>query len=224
MKRTIFLFLLLTNCILVFGQDNVTVNGMVSDGQNMPMPGATIIEKGTKNSTVTSIDGFYQIKVKANATLVFSFMGTKTIEEKLNGRTTINTKLQDETNSLNEVVVVGYGTKSRKDLTGAISSVKGEELAKVPVQNVAQALQGRIAGMEVTMSDGTPGSDPSIKIRGGMSITQSNEPLYVIDGVPQTGGLGFLDPMDIESIDVLKDASSTYLWCTRWKRSNFSHH
>ncbi|OYX83558.1 MAG: SusC/RagA family protein [Flavobacteriales bacterium 32-34-25] len=212
MKRTIFLFLLLTTCSLVFAQDNVTVNGMVSDGQNMPMPGATVLEKGTKNSTVTSIDGFYQIKVKANATLVFSFIGTKTTEEKLNGRTTINTKLTDEANSLNEVVVVGYGTQKRKDLTGAISSVKGEELAKIPVQNVAQALQGRIAGMEVTMSDGTPGSDPSIKIRGGMSITQSNEPLYVIDGVPQTDGIGFLDPMDIESIDILKDASSTSIY------------
>jgi len=212
MKRTIFLFLLLTTCSLVFAQQNITIKGVVSDGQNMPLPGATILEKGTQNSTVTSIDGFYQIKVKPNAILVFSFMGTKTIEEKLNGRTTINTKLQDETNSLNEVVVVGYGTKSRKDLTGAISSVKGEELAKVPVQNVAQALQGRIAGMQVNMNDGTPGADPSIKIRGGMSITQSNEPLYVIDGVPQTGGLGFLDPMDIESIDVLKDASSTSIY------------
>lgn len=212
MKRTIFLFLLLTTCRLVYAQDNVTVNGMVSDALNMPMPGATVLEKGTKNSTVTSIDGFYQIKVKPNATLVFSFIGTKTTEEKLNGRTTINTKLLDEANSLNEVVVIGYGTKSRKDLTGAISSVKGEELAKVPVQNVAQALQGRIAGMQVNMTDGTPGSDPSIKIRGGMSITQSNEPLYVIDGVPQTGGLGFLDPMDIESIDILKDASSTSIY------------
>jgi TonB-linked SusC/RagA family outer membrane protein len=196
----------------VFGQDNVTVNGMVSDGQNMPMPGATVIEKGTKNSTVTSIDGFYQIKVKANATLVFSFIGTKTVEEKLNGRTTINTKLADETNSLNEVVVVGYGSTTRKELTGAVSSVKGTELAKVPVQNVAQALQGRIAGMQVNMTDGTPGSEPSIKIRGGMSITQSNEPLYVIDGVPQTGGLGFLDPMDIETVDVLKDAASTAIY------------
>ncbi|KDN55684.1 SusC/RagA family TonB-linked outer membrane protein [Flavobacterium seoulense] len=212
MKRTIFLFLLLTTCRLAFAQENITVKGIVSDGFNLPMPGATVSEKGTQNNTITSIDGEYQIKVKPNAILVFSFLGTKTIEQKVNSRTTINAKLQDETNNLNEVVVVGYGTKSRKDLTGAISSVKGEELAKVPVQNVAQALQGRIAGMQVNMSDGTPGSEPSIKIRGGMSITQSNEPLYVIDGVPQTGGIGFLDPMDIESIDVLKDASSTSIY------------
>jgi TonB-linked SusC/RagA family outer membrane protein len=212
MKRTIFLFLLLVTCTVIHAQNAITVKGVVSDGQSMPMPGATVSEKGTKNSTITSFDGVYQIKVKSNATLVFSYMGTKPTQEQVKNRTTINAKLIDDTNTLNEVVVVGYGTKSRKDLTGAISSVKGQELAKTPVQNVAQALQGRIAGMQVTMSDGTPGSDPSLKIRGGMSITQSNEPLYVIDGVPQTGGLGFLDPMDIETIDVLKDASSTSIY------------
>jgi TonB-linked SusC/RagA family outer membrane protein len=212
MKRTIFLFLLLATCKVMYGQDIITVKGTVTDAQSMPLPGATVSEKGTKNSAVTSIDGDYQIKVKANATLVFSFIGTKSTQVSVNNRTTINTKLIDDTNNLDEVVVIGYGTKSRKDLTGAISSVKGQELAKTPVQNVAEALQGRIAGMQVTMSDGTPGSQPSIKIRGGMSITQSNEPLYVIDGVPQTNGLGFLDPMDIESIDVLKDASSTSIY------------
>ncbi|MCR4033785.1 MULTISPECIES: SusC/RagA family TonB-linked outer membrane protein [Flavobacterium] len=212
MKRIIFLFLLLTTCKMMYGQDKITVKGIVTDTQNLPMPGATVSEKGTKNATVTSMDGDYQIKVKPNAVLVFSFIGTKSKEEQVNNRTQINTKLIDDTNNLDEVVVVGYGTKTRKDLTGAISSVKGQELAKVPVQNVAQALQGRIAGMQVTMSDGTPGSEPSLRIRGGTSITQSNEPLYFVDGVAQTGGLNFLDPMDIESIDVLKDAASTSIY------------
>ncbi len=197
---------------MMYGQDKITVKGIVTDTQNLPMPGATVSEKGTKNATVTSMDGDYQIKVKPNAVLVFSFIGTKSKEEQVNNRTQINTKLIDDTNNLDEVVVVGYGTKTRKDLTGAISSVKGQELAKVPVQNVAQALQGRIAGMQVTMSDGTPGSEPSLRIRGGTSITQSNEPLYFVDGVAQTGGLNFLDPMDIESIDVLKDAASTSIY------------
>jgi TonB-linked SusC/RagA family outer membrane protein len=196
----------------MYGQDIITVKGVVTDAINIPLPGATVSEKGTKNSTVTSFDGQYQIKVKANATLTFSFLGTKSKEEKVNNQTSINIKLLDETNNLDEVVVVGYGTKTRKDLTGAISSVKGQELAKVPVQNVAQALQGRIAGMQVTMPDGTPGAEPSIRIRGGGSITQSNEPLYVVDGVAQTGGLSFLDPMDIESMDVLKDAASTAIY------------
>ncbi|UTN02790.1 TonB-dependent receptor [Flavobacterium bizetiae] len=212
MKRTIFIFLLLATYTITYGQDIITVKGKVTDAQSMPLPGATVSEKGTKNSTSTSIDGDYQIKVKANAILVFSFMGTKTKEEAVKSRTTIDTKLLDDTNNLDEVVVVGYGTKARKDLTGAISSVKGSELAKIPVQNVAQALQGRIAGLQVTMSDGTPGSEPSLRIRGGTSITQSNEPLYVVDGVAQTGGLGFLDPMDIETMDVLKDAASTSIY------------
>jgi len=212
MKRTIFLFLLLATCKLMYGQDNITVKGKVTDAQNIPMPGATVSEKGTKNSTITSMDGDYQIKVKSNAVLVFSYIGTKTKEEQVKNRTSINTKLTDDTNNLDEVVVVGYGTKTRKDLTGAISSVKGQELAKIPVQNVAQALQGRIAGMQVTMSDGTPGAEPTLRIRGGGSITQSNEPLYVVDGVAQTGGLSFLDPMDVESMDVLKDAASTAIY------------
>lgn len=211
MKRTIFLFLLLITCKVTYGQ-NITVNGVVTDGLKLPLPGATVYEKGTKNSTVTSIDGVYQIKVKPDATLVFTFMGTKTTEVQVKNKTTINTKLIDDTNNLDEVVVVGYGTKSRKNITGAISSVKGEEIAKMPVQNVAQALQGRIAGMQVTMPDGTPGAEPTLRIRGGTSITQSNEPLYVVDGVAQTGGLGFLDTMDIESMDVLKDASSTSIY------------
>lgn len=211
MKRTIYLFMLFITSIVTYGQ-NITVTGVVTDGQKIPLPGATVYEKGTKNSTVTSIDGDYQIKVKPDAILVFTFMGTKSTEIPVKSRTTINTKLIDDTNNLDEVVVVGYGTKSRKNITGAISSVKGEEIAKMPVQNVAQALQGRIAGMQVTMPDGTPGAEPSLRIRGGTSITQSNEPLYVVDGVAQTGGLGFLDTMDIESMDVLKDASSTSIY------------
>ncbi|OUL61671.1 TonB-dependent receptor [Flavobacterium sp. AJR] len=211
MKRTIFLFLLLLVCKVTYGQ-TITVKGVVTDSQQLPLPGATVYEKGTKNSTVTSMDGDYQIKVKPDATLVFSFMGTKTAEINVKNRTTINTKLVDDANNLDEVVVVGYGTKSRKNLTGAISSLKGEEIAKMPVQNVAQALQGRIAGMQVTMADGTPGSEPSLRIRGGTSITQSNEPLYVVDGVAQTGGLGFIDQTDVESVDVLKDASSTSIY------------
>ncbi|WP_243234860.1 SusC/RagA family TonB-linked outer membrane protein [Flavobacterium pectinovorum] len=212
MKKTIFLFLLLATCKVMYGQDVITVKGLITDAQNLPIPGATVSEKGAKNTTITSMDGVYQIKVNPNAILVISFMGMKATEVQVKNRTTIDAKLLDETNNLDEVVVVGYGTKARKDLTGAISSIKGEELAKVPVQNVAQALQGRIAGMQVTMSDGTPGSEPSIRIRGGSSITQSNEPLYVVDGVAQTDGISFLDPMDIETMDVLKDASSTSIY------------
>ena len=203
-------------CQILYAQDIITVKGVVKDETNQPLPGATVNEKGTTNTTITGNDGTYQIKVKSNARLVFSYLGTKTAEQGVNNRTTINAKLIDDANNLNEVVVTGYGqTVARKDLTGAISSIKGEELAKVPVQNVGQALQGRLAGVQVAMADGTPGAAPSIVIRGGTSITQSNEPLYVVDGVPQTDGLAFLDPMDIESIDVLKDVSATSIYGAR---------
>lgn len=216
MKKIIILFLLLGTCKVLFAQEVITVKGNVKDQTNQPMPGATVYEKGTKNSVVTGSDGSYQIKVKADATLVFTFLGTKAVEQRVNNRTNIDAKLQDDANNLNEVVVIGYGQEvKRGDLTGSISSISGTELAKVPVQNVAQALQGRIAGMQVSMGSGDPGEVPSIKIRGGTSITQSNEPLYVVDGVPQTEGLAFLDPTDVESIDVLKDASATAIYGAR---------
>ncbi|WP_316812042.1 TonB-dependent receptor [Pedobacter heparinus] len=216
MKRILLLILLLSSWTFIYAQETITVTGIVRDGENLPMPGATVTEKGTNNRVITANNGKYQIKVKSSSTLVFTYLGTKPVEQPVNKRTSIDVKLLDDNNNLNEVVVTGYGQAvQRKDLTGAISSVKGEELAKVPVQNVAQALQGRLAGVQVAMPDGTPGSTPSIVIRGGSSITQSNEPLYVVDGVPQTDGLSFLDPMDIESVDVLKDASATAIYGAR---------
>mgnify|MGYP003582510047 CR=1 FL=1 len=216
MKQISLTFLFIFCILQTYGQDASLIKGIVRDQTNQPVPGATITEKGTSNVAISGTDGAYQIKVKPGATLVFSYLGFKTQEQRVNGRTTVDARLQDEQNNLNEVVVVGYGqTAARGDLTGAISSVKGTEIAKVPVQNVAQALQGRIAGAQVSMADGTPGSEPKITLRGGMSITQSNEPLYVVDGVPQTDGLSFLDPMDIESVDVMKDASSTSIYGAR---------
>lgn len=215
MKKALLLLLLTYPWALLYAQEQV-VKGTVRNANNEPQVGATIYEKGTNKAVIADANGKYQIKVKPTAVLVFSYLGTKTVEQVVGNRTIIDVKLLDDQNSLNEVVVLGYGqTVQRKDLTGAISSVKGEDLEKVPVQNVAQALQGRVAGMQVAMPDGTPGSTPSIVIRGGTSITQSNEPLYVVDGVPQTEGLSFLDPMDIESIDILKDASATAIYGAR---------
>jgi TonB-linked SusC/RagA family outer membrane protein len=216
MRRIVLILFLLTVVNVLHAQNTVTVKGVVRDGNNLPVPGASVREKGTQNGTVSTNNGSYQIKVGADAILTFTFVGTKSVEEKVNGRTSIDVKLLDAANNLNEVVVTGYGqTTKRKDLTGAVSSLKGEEIAKVPVQDVATALQGRLAGVQVSLADGTPGSTPSIVIRGGTSITQSNQPLYVVDGVPQTDGLSFLDPMDIESVDVLKDASATAIYGAR---------
>ncbi|WP_040540692.1 SusC/RagA family TonB-linked outer membrane protein [Pedobacter arcticus] len=197
-------------------QNLVTVKGVVTDHTEQTLPGAIVGEKGSKNIVLTDATGAYQIKVKPNATLVFTSLGSKTTELSVNNRTTINVKLLEDLRKLNEVVVTGYGAETKRgDLTGAISSISGQELEKVPVPNVAQALQGRIAGMQVSMPSGDPEAEPTITIRGGTSITQSNEPLYVVDGVPQTDGLDFLDPSDIETIDVLKDASATAVYGAR---------
>lgn len=215
MKRLLLIFLFLCYLLPVSAQDG-TVRGVIRDETNQPIPGVTVREKGTSNVTVSAANGTYRIKVKAGASLQFRYLGFKPQERKVGTRTTIDVTLQDDINTLNEVVVVGYGQKtSRKELTGSISSVSGQELASVPVQNVAQALQGRVAGLQVTTDSGEPGEAPKITIRGGTSISQSNEPLYVVDGVPQTDGLNFLDPTDIESIDALKDAASTALYGAR---------
>ncbi len=215
MKRFLLCFILLGFHIALFAQTNITVKGTVTTPSGEALAGVTVRIKGVGRVRLTSDNGGYEIQAPPKGVLVFSFVGYKTNHEKENGRTQINLSLEEENKNLNEVVVIGYGTTKRKDLTGAVSSVKGEELSKMPVQNVASALAGRVAGMQVTASDGTPGAEPSIIIRGGGSITQSNEPLYVIDGVAQTGGLGFLDPTDIESIEVLKDASATAIYGAR---------
>jgi len=216
MKRIILLFLLSLTCSTVFAQEIITVKGVVTDAKNQPMPGATVTEKGTSNKVIAANNGSYQIKAKNNATLVFTYLGTKAVEMPVNKANTVNAILLDDNDNLNEVVVIGYGISDKRgNIPGAVSSISGAELAKVPVQNVAMALQGRISGMQVTMNDGTPGGEPKIVIRGGTSISGSNEPLYVVDGVPQEGGLNFLDPMDIESVDVLKDASASAIYGSR---------
>ncbi|AHF16204.1 SusC/RagA family TonB-linked outer membrane protein [Niabella soli] len=214
MRLTFVLLVLLTGISGTAMAQTIKVSGMVSDASGQPLTGATINEKGTAR-TVQTKDGRYSIQAAPNAVLVISHVGYEAKEVAINNRQKIDVSLQEQDKSLDQVVVIGYGTQKRKDLTGAVSSVSGAELAKVPVQNVGQALQGRLAGVQVTMNDGSPGADPVIKIRGGTSISQSNQPLYVIDGVPQTDGLGFLDPMDIETVDVLKDASAIAIYGAR---------
>ncbi|MES2276089.1 MAG: TonB-dependent receptor [Bacteroidota bacterium] len=215
MKRLVLL-LGFTLTALALHAQTVTVRGTVKNEAGEALPGASVAEKGTTNGKTADNNGNYELKVKPEAILVFTFIGAKKVEEPVKGRTVINVTLADDKSVMNEVVVVGYGqVSSRKDLTGSISSVSGAELAKIPVQNMAQALQGKIAGMQVTTGSGDPGEQPQIVIRGGTSITQSNAPLYVVDGVPQTDGLNFLDPTDVESIDVLKDASATAIYGAR---------
>ncbi len=200
-----------------FAQNQKNLTGTVVDGSKMPLPGVSVVVKGTTSGTITGNDGSYKISVADpdKAILVFSFIGMNSKEVPVRNQSVINITLEESLYELEEVVAVGYGSVKRKDLTGSVSSANVAELSKAPVSDVAQALAGRVAGVMVTQSDGEPGANISIRVRGGISITQNNEPLYIIDGFPSENGLSGIEPSDIESIDVLKDASSTAIYGAR---------
>lgn len=192
-----------------------TVTGTVTDPQHEPLTGVVVTEKGNPaNGVMTDIDGNFSIKASSQGTLVFTYTGFVSREVKVDGRSRIDVTLDEDLQNLEEVVVIGYGTMRRKDLTGAVASVKGEDLVANPVSNVTQALQGRLPGVNVVSQDGRPGATISVRVRGGGSITQSNEPLYVVDGFP-VGNIDNIAASEIESIDVLKDAASTAIYGAR---------
>ena len=194
-----------------------TVSGTVSDENGEAMIGVTVIVKGTTNGTATDFDGAYRLNnVAENATLVFSYVGCVSQEIKVAGKSEINVTLREDNNVLDDLVVVGYGTQKKSDVTGAVSHIGADELQTRPVNNAFEALQGKAAGVDITSSD-RPGTIGSIRIRGERSLTASNDPLYVVDGVPLMSGSGIetLNPRDIESIDILKDASATAIYGSR---------
>jgi TonB-linked SusC/RagA family outer membrane protein len=191
------------------------VTGKVVDETNAPIPGANVVVKGTTNGVVTNIDGTYSI-VPANVqkdVIQFSFIGYETKDVQINGQTVINVQMSSSTLQIEEVVAIGYGTVKKRDVTGSVASVSGEQIASIPVANVAQALQGRLPGVSVSSQDGRPDASISIRVRGGGSISQSNDPLVLIDGVP--GNISDIPSEMVESIDVLKDASSTAIFGAR---------
>ncbi len=202
----------------------IDVSGRITDDDGEGLPGATIIEKGTSNGTVTDVDGNYSINVDENATLQVSFVGYEPKEVQVNNRSRIDVELILSVSNLEEVVVIGYGTQKKKDVTGAISSIKGDVISEVPVASMEQTLSGRMAGVQVINGSGAPGSGATIRVRG-VGTLNNNEPLYVIDGVilgnVRGGGLNdvsplsLINPNDIESIDVLKDASATAIYGAR---------
>ncbi|GHB38765.1 SusC/RagA family TonB-linked outer membrane protein [Mongoliitalea lutea] len=204
-------------CVMVqsslsYGQTR-TVSGTVSEDNGDPIIGATVQIKGTTIGTVTDIDGRYTLSIESsNPVLVFRSVGFKNQEVALGNQSVVNVTLDRDVSSLNEVVVVGYGTQRRSDLTGSVSSVKSEELTAFPAINVAQALQGRAAGVNIQANNGAPGSSFKIRIRGGTSINASSDPIFVVDGF--IGG-ALPPPEDIESIEVLKDASATAIYGSR---------
>ncbi|MBU2929893.1 SusC/RagA family TonB-linked outer membrane protein [Winogradskyella psychrotolerans] len=200
---------------IVFSQ-NKTISGTIKDNTGMPLPGASVLEKGTSNGTQSDFDGNFTITVASeNSILQVSYVGFTTQDVSVVGIENLSITLQEDSESLDEVVIIGYGTVKKKDLTGAVSSVKAEDAYAAPTASLDNALQGRATGVQVTSSNGTPGSSASIIIRGGNSITGGNEPLYVIDGFVGAGDISTLNPNDIESIQILKDASSTAIYGAR---------
>ena len=235
----LILILLLTSNFITA---QVKVSGTVSDEKGLSIPGANISVAGSKVSTSTDFDGKYSIDVPVNGTLVYSFIGFNTQKIAVDGRKSINVILKASAEDLKDVVVIGYGTQKRKDVNSAISSISSKDIENLKVVSFDQMMQGKAAGVVVNSNSGEPGSNVSVRIRGISSLTGTNEPLYVIDGVPISGDarnsstsgrnaqgnsnfsnngnitqspLALLNPSDIESIDILKDASATAIYGSR---------
>lgn len=201
-----------TVIIKPYGKD-YTITGKIVDEKGLPLPGANVSLKAGGQSTLTNENGEFSLQINGNApvTVVVSYLGFETQEITANmGMQPLNIKLSATSSNLNEVVVIGYGTVKRRDLTGAVSSVKATDIALSPVSNPMEALQGRVAGLDIQRSSGSAGSGSSVLLRGNRSITAEGDPLYIIDGLP--GSINTLNPNDIESIEVLKDASSTAIY------------
>lgn len=200
----------------IYSQSRKQITGSVQDVLGNPLIGVSILETGTSNGTITDMNGAYSLNVSsANATLKFSYIGYEEQQIKIQGRNVINVKMNEETSNLDEVVVVGYGVQRKSDLTGAISSINAAEtLKKMPAAQIADLLQGRIAGLSIVNSSGAAGATPTLRVRGVNSIKADGGPLVVIDGFPG-GNLSAINPADIKSIEVLKDASSTAIYGSR---------
>ncbi|MFC4871684.1 SusC/RagA family TonB-linked outer membrane protein [Negadavirga shengliensis] len=193
----------------------IEVSGTVTDENGEPMPGVTVIIEGTSVGTITDIDGKYTLEAEEGTVLIFSFVGYENQRRAVSSSNIIDVKMMEDARSLDEVVVVGYGTVKKSDLTGSVAQVKAAEINAFPTSNIMQALSGRAAGVQVIQNTGAPGSPISVRIRGTNSIQGGNEPLYVIDGFPFSGNPTNLNNFDIESIEVLKDASATAIYGSR---------
>ena len=199
----------------IFAQDRMVTGRVTSSDDGSGIPGATISVKGTSKGTSSDADGNFKISVGNAAVLSFSSVGFNPQEISVGNKTQINVVLTADTKALTEVVVVGYGTQKKSQMTGAISSVGSKEIQELPVTNARQALQGRAAGVDVVQPGSKPGAGPQIRIRGRRSFNASNDPLYVVDGIPLSSGIDDINPNDIVSMEVLKDASATAIYGAR---------
>lgn len=195
-----------------------TVTGNISDENGIPLSGASVVVKGTTTGAVADFDGNYSINASSDATLVFSYVGYAAQEIAVNGRSSVNASLAPDSNALDEVVLVGYGTQKKGEVTGAIETVTAEQLSIVQVASSIDAIKGQIAGVDVQAQGGRPGQNPTVRIRGRRSISASNDPLYVVDGIPLIDGpnsMADINPDDIASMQVLKDAAATAVYGSR---------
>lgn len=200
----------------VLAQGAVTVKGKVSGENNSPLSGASVSVKETRAGVTAGADGNYSIDVATGATLIFSFINYATAEIKVNSKTVINVTLILAERALqNEVVVVGYGTQRKEAITGSVASIGGDKLREVPAPNITQAIQGRLAGVELSQTSTRPGATMQIRIRGTRSLSADNNPLVVLDGIPFIGSLADINPNDIKSVEILKDASATAIYGSR---------
>ena len=203
-------------CFLFFAMQSVAqVTGSVSDETGETLPGVSVVVKGTTVGTTTDATGKYSIQAQPTQTLIFSFVGYVSQEVVVGNRNVINVSLTTDAAALDEVVVIGYGTQKKSQLTGAISTVKAQDIKDLPIENTQQALQGRVAGVDVMQAGSKPGTQPRVVIRGRRSPNANSDPLYVLDGIPLSGGTGDINPNDIASMEVLKDASATAIYGAR---------
>ncbi len=231
MRRSLTVFLMF-GALVSFAQGQVT-GKVTSADDGSALPGVNVVEKGTGNGATTDADGIYSIKVGANATLVFSFVGYATQEIAVGARSTVDVSIQTDVTALSEVVVIGYGSVKINDATGAVAAVRSEDFNGGVIASPEQLIQGKTAGVQITSTSGAPGAGINLRIRGTSSIRSNNNPLFVVDGVPLAGGvtpaaadvgygsnqdsnpLNFLNPNDIESMSILKDASATAIYGSR---------
>jgi TonB-linked SusC/RagA family outer membrane protein len=209
------LFLLTTFLALPALAQNITVRGRVTNETNQPVAGASVVVKGTTTGTTTNDDGRYELSAPANGTLVISSVGYPDKEIVIGNQATHNVSLTTANTDLEQVIVVGYGTQRREAVTGSVASIGGDRLREVPSANITQALQGRLAGVDISQTSTRPGATMQIRVRGTRSLSADNNPLIVLDGIPFLGSIGDINPNDVKSIDVLKDASSTAIYGAR---------
>jgi TonB-linked SusC/RagA family outer membrane protein len=215
LSKVLFSGLMLLLSIQIFAQDR-TVSGKVTSSEDgLGIPGASIAIKGTTRGTATDVDGNYKITVSGSAVLTITSVGYLSQDVSVGSRSQIDVTLSADAKSLKEVVVVGYGTQKKSQMTGAISSVGAKQIQELPITNARQALQGRAAGVDVVQPGSKPGAGPQIRIRGRRSFNASNDPLYVVDGIPLSSGIDDINPNDIVSMEVLKDASATAIYGSR---------